>query len=238
LARGTGARAARAGAATPGWPGWFAKPARATETALAVIAGHRDHAGRLLKERVAAVELLNVLRPTVAISTFLTFAMLALHRFPETRGGVTEGRPRPLEGTFLEAFVHEVRRYYPFFPFAAARACREFVWRDHRFPLGRLVLLDLYGTNRDPALWQDPADFMPSRFLARKPGPYTFIPQGGGDYYAHHRCAGEWITVELMKRSLRFLVAEVPWEVPPQDLSIDLRRMPTRPASGFILTRR
>lgn len=201
--------------------------------ALAVIAAHRDPEGQALPERVAAVELLNVLRPTVAISTFLAFAMLALHRFPEVadRAGAWTDRE-------LTAFVHEVRRCYPFFPFAAARACKAFTWRGYRFPAGRRVLLDLYGTNRDPALWDEPESFRPERFVAREPDPYAFIPQGGGDHFAHHRCAGEWLTVALMKRSLALLLAELRWDVPSQDLSVSLRRMPARPASGFILARR
>jgi fatty-acid peroxygenase len=29
------------------------------------------------------------------------------------------------------------------------------------------------------------------------------IPQGGGDPYVNQRCAGEWITIEIMKRAVR-----------------------------------
>ena len=41
-------------------------------------------------ERVAAVELLNLLRPTVAIARFIVFAALALHLHPEWRARVAE----------------------------------------------------------------------------------------------------------------------------------------------------
>src|SRR3954470_10063081 len=45
----------------------------AAGAAGAVVAFHRDSNGELLEPRVAAVELLNVLRPTVAISWFVAF---------------------------------------------------------------------------------------------------------------------------------------------------------------------
>lgn len=202
-------------------------------TALAVVATHRDLAGRYLDERIAAVELLNVLRPTVAIATFVTFAGLALHQFPDAASNATDWSERE-----IDAFVHEVRRFYPFFPFACARACRDFRWRGYRFPSGRRILLDLYGTNHDPALWNEPDEFRPARFVGHDPDPYAFIPQGGGNHHEHHRCAGEWVTLALMKVSLTFLTSRVSYDVPSQDLRVSLRRMPTRPASGFLIVRR
>ncbi len=53
-------------------------------SALHIIAGYRDLHGKLLDTQIAAVELLNVLRPTVAISRFIIFAALALHEHPES----------------------------------------------------------------------------------------------------------------------------------------------------------
>lgn len=48
------------------------------ETALHAIAHHRELNGALLDRRVAAVELINVLRPAVAIAQFVSFGALAL----------------------------------------------------------------------------------------------------------------------------------------------------------------
>lgn len=64
---------------------------------------------------------------------------------------------------------------------------------------------------------------------------YEFIPQGGGDYVANHRCAGEWITIALMKATLRFLTQAITYDVPPQNLKVSLSRLPTIPKSRFIL---
>ncbi|MDH6465711.1 fatty-acid peroxygenase [Micromonospora sp. A200] len=198
-------------------------------SALRAIAEHRDAQGRLLPRRVAAVELLNVLRPTVAIDRYVVFAALALHDHPAWRERVRAGD----EAT--ECFVQEVRRYYPFFPVVAARVRRSFDWQGHHFPRGRRVLLDLYGTNHHPDLWPEPERFRPERFVGWRDDPYGFVPQGGGEHLGGHRCAGEWITIELMKRAVTMLTTAMRYEVPPQNLALNLGRMPTLPPSGFVI---
>lgn len=199
-------------------------------SALRVIAEHRDEQDRPLPRRIAAVELLNVLRPTVAVDRFVVFAALALHDHPTWRGKVRDSEDA------AEQFVQEVRRYYPFFPVAAARTRRSFEWRGHHFPQGRRVLLGLYATDHHPALWPEPELFRPERFAGWRDDPFALIPQGGGGHLTGHRCAGEWITIELMKQALAMLTGAMRYDVPPQDLSVSLRRMPTLPASGFMVT--
>jgi fatty-acid peroxygenase len=200
------------------------------DTALAVIASHREPTGRLMPARVAAVELLNVLRPTVAVAYYVAFAALALHQYPLARPSIALGDPLQLEW-----FVHEVRRFYPFFPFAVARVRKDFEWRGLRFRRGRRALLDLYGTDHDPRSWHDPKAFRPERFRDHRRGAFNFIPQGGGDHEAHHRCAGERVTIELLKTAVAFLVHGMSYRVPEQDLRVDLARMPAMPASGFVI---
>ncbi|MGC5021958.1 cytochrome P450 [Micromonospora sp. DT47] len=198
-------------------------------SALRVIAEHRGARGELLPRRIAAVELLNVLRPTVAVDRYVVFAALALHDHPAWRDRVRAG------DDVAECFVQEVRRYYPFFPVAAARVRRSFDWQGHHFPEGRRVLLDLYGTNHHPELWPEPERFRPERFTGWRGDPYGFVPQGGGEHLGGHRCAGEWITIELMKRAVTLLTGAMRYEVPPQDLALDLSRIPTMPPSGFLI---
>ncbi|MFG1882223.1 cytochrome P450 [Micromonospora sp. NPDC049102] len=196
---------------------------------LRVIAEHRDAHGTLLPRRVAAVELLNLLRPTVAVDRYVVFAALALRDHPGWRQRVHG------DDAATEQFVQEVRRYYPFFPMAAARVRRSFDWEGHHFPQGRRVLLDLYGTNHHPALWPEPELFRPERFANRRVDPFELIAQGGGDHTGH-RCAGEWITIDLMKRAATHLTSDMRYDVPPQDLRLDLHRMPALPPSGMTLT--
>jgi len=49
-------------------------------SALAIAATHRDADGHLLGPHTAVVKFLNVIRPTVTVPWFLTFAAHALHR--------------------------------------------------------------------------------------------------------------------------------------------------------------
>ncbi|MEV1159846.1 cytochrome P450 [Micromonospora chokoriensis] len=199
-------------------------------SALAVIAEHRDGRGNLLPRRIAAVELLNLLRPVVAVDQYMAFAALALHDHPGWRDRVRD------DDEATEQFVQEVRRYYPFFPMAAARVRRSFEWQGHHFPAGRRVLLDLYGTNHHPTLWPEPELFRPERFAGRRVDPFALIPQGGGDHWAGHRCAGEWITIDLMRRAVANLTTTMRYDVPVQDLTLDLRRMPALPPLGLTIT--
>ncbi|WP_276495869.1 cytochrome P450 [Pontibacter litorisediminis] len=195
------------------------------------IAWFRDQNDELLDTETAAVELMNVVRPIVAIATYVAFSALALHEHPEQLLKLTTHG-----GTYAQNFVQEVRRLYPFTPFLGARPRKDFDWKGYCFKEGMLVLLDVYGLLHDPELWPQPYEFKPDRFEGWSGSPFDFIPQGGGDFETNHRCAGEWITIEAMKGALNFLTQELQYIVPPQDLRVDKSKMPTKPKSGFIIT--
>ncbi|MFB5661127.1 cytochrome P450 [Alteribacillus sp. HJP-4] len=130
-------------------------------------------------------------------------------------------------------FVQEVRRFFPFVPFLGARCRHDFKWQEYPFEKGHLVLIDIYGTNHDPRIWEEPNFFRPGRFKDWNGGMFDLIPQGGGDYYKGHRCPGEQATIEILKASLRYLGNKMEYEVPKQDYSYSLRKMPSIPKSGF-----
>lgn len=123
-----------------------------------------------------------------------------------------------------------------FFPFAAARVREDFEWKGYRFAQGTRVLLDLYGTNRDPLTWRDPEAFYPERFASWNGSAYNFITQGCGDPEEGHRCPGEGLTIELLKVGLRVLTRHVEYAVPAQDLRIDPSRMPAQPESRLVIS--
>lgn len=200
-------------------------------TALHEMAFYNEPDGSLMNTNMAAIELINVLRPIVAISTFITFAALSIHRNPECREKLQER-----DTNYLEMFAQEVRRYYPFTPFVSARVRKDFIWNDCYFDKDTLVLLDVYGMNHDEAVWEQPFEFIPERFSTTNRGLYEFIPQGGGDTAITHRCPGEGITVAVMKTVIDFLVNRIQYNVPKQVLSYPLNKIPTLPESGFIMT--
>ena len=194
------------------------------------MAFYRDINGIQLDNQMAAVELINLLRPIVAIATFITFEALALHENPPCIEKIQSDN-----NDYKEIFVQEVRRYYPLTPFIGAKVRKDFEWNQYQFNKGMLVLLDVYGTNHDSRVWANPTEFQPERFKEWPGNLFDFIPQGGGDPAQGHRCPGEGITVEIMKSSLDFMVNKIEYEVPLQDLSYCLGRIPTLPKSRFII---
>lgn len=202
----------------------------AEKTALHTFALHRDIEGNLLDLETAAVEVINILRPIVAIAVFINFTALAVHHYPEETAKLKSNNEKN-----AEMFVQEVRRYYPFFPFVVAIVKEDFTWNSYQFKKGTLTLLDLYGTNHDTTGWENPEVFNPDRFSDWKGSPFGFVPQGGGDYFMGHRCAGEWVTIEIMKVSLDFLANKMDYEVPDQDLSYSMVSIPSIPHSKVVL---
>lgn len=200
-------------------------------SALNAMAFHKELDGNWMEANIAAIELINIIRPIVAISTYITFMALALYEHPEYKSSLQSN-----DGNELEMFVQEVRRYYPFTPFVGARAKKDFVWNECEFEKDTLVLLDVYGINHDSRIWNNPYEFLPERFKGWENDPFEFIPHGGGDPANGHRCPGEGITVEIMKVTLDFLANKILFNVPEQDLSYSMARIPTLPESGFIMS--
>jgi fatty-acid peroxygenase len=213
-------------------------------SALRTVLDHRDEQGRPLPERIAAVELLNVLRPTVAVAWYAAAAAVQLDRHPqwreriadETRAAGPQNSHRALPGPVVTAFAHEIRRTTPFVPVLAARARRRLQVGPVTVPAGRRIVLDVWGTDTSPDGWADPQRFDPARFLTCPTASQSgwFVPQGGDAMLTGHRCPGEGITGALISRTAIELATRS-WTLPPQDLSVDHTRMPTRPRSGVVL---
>lgn len=178
----------------------------------------------------AAVELLNLVRPVVAVSRFVVFTAMALARHPEWSMRLADD-----DTPAAVAFAHEVRRTHPFFPVILTVARGEAHWGPVVVPPGTLVLFDLYGTNHHHELWPYPWAFRPERF--QEPDAVDrLVPQGWGDPVSSHRCPGEPMTVRLLAE-LGSELARFPHRLPMQDLSLPLDRLPTLPAGGLQVTR-
>lgn len=188
---------------------------------LDVIANYTDSQGALLPLKVAGVELVNVLRPTVAVAYFVAFTAHALQTHPRLRDRMSRS-----DDAAHEAFAHELRRYYPFVPMLAALVRREVTYQGQPLPPGRRVVLDVYGTLHDPAYWDGPDSFDLERFAGGQPDPDVYIPQGGGEVATGHRCPGERVAVELVKVAVQYLAGAGVLDVPNR---IPMNRLPTRP---------
>lgn len=207
-----------------------------TDSALYVLSHLRAADGSLLPAEIAAMELLHVMRPAVALSWYITFAALALREQPRARERIAREPASMGPGEYARLFMQETRRYYPLTPYLGAKVRSSFQWRGQAFDKGTRVLLDVYGTNHDPALWDRPDEFRPERFKSWRYDPLSLLPRGGEDAAGAHRDPGEVITLHGLSLALHFLTRCATYRVPKQDLSYSLRRMPTRPKSGFVMS--
>jgi len=179
--------------------------------------------GASLPVDVAGVELVNVVRPTVAVAWLGSFALLELVRRPEVGSMLAQ----PAASVARRHFADEVRRTAPFVPALAGRCRRGTTWHGRRIAEGDFVVLDVPGTNH--VSWDDPEQFRPERFAERTPSPYELVPQGGGITGQGHRCPGEQVAMTLLDQTLQ-QVASTSLTISTSDP--DLTRIPTLPGGG------
>ncbi|WP_427814374.1 cytochrome P450 [Enterococcus sp. 22-H-5-01] len=199
--------------------------------ALYAFANAKDTQGNLLPIDVAAVELLNIIRPTVALTVWIALMGHALFSRPDIYQ-----RLHTEFDELQDSFIQEMRRYYPFFPMVPAFAKRDVTIDGYLIPEDSWVVLDLYGTNHDERSIETPEVFRISRYVGKEKHisydeEYEMIAQGGGKFEAMHRCAGEWITLHALRVFSDQLVNKYKFSVPEQDWTIPMNQFPTYPNS-------
>lgn len=201
---------------------------------FATFANFRADQGKPLPSRIVAVELINIIRPIVAVARYMVFAVMAMFEQPRCH----EKLKYVDSSAYRRHFIQEVRRYYPFFPFLAAQVKTDFTWHGYRFKRGWQAILDIYGTNHDSDRWAKPDQFFPERFEQEETDLHQFamIPQGGSNHATQHRCPGEWITLALIDLVIEKFVQQLRYDIPLQDLTVDLNVIPARPRSGLIIS--
>ncbi|MFE6510495.1 hypothetical protein ACFVDI_12005 [Nocardioides sp. NPDC057767] len=192
------------------WARELIREARASRTPpstpVEVIAAWRDPNDDLLSVPVAAVELLNVLRPAVAVAYLGTFAVQAVDDEPRLRPSLAE------DAAQRHAFTQEVRRIFPFVPALAGIARQHADWDGQVVSPGQRVVLDVPGTNLDPRSWSAPYTFSARRFVGRDVDAFELVPQGGGDPAEGHRCPGEPSTIAMISATVEIFAA-ASWSV-------------------------
>jgi cytochrome P450 len=67
------------------------------------------------------------------------------------------------------------------------------------YPAGVCLVPNAYLVHHDPAIYPNPYEFRPERFLEQAPGTYTWIPFGGG----RRRCVGASFAMAEMQIVMR-----------------------------------
>ncbi len=107
---------------------------------------------------------------------------------------------------YLTATIHEVLRHRPVFLFAIPRAVKQPLevggW-TYRAPAHLLACI--YLVHHDPALYPEPQEFRPERFLGERAASSAWLPWGGG----RKRCPGLHLATLEMKIVLRTVLARM-----------------------------
>ncbi len=203
----------------------------APNTALYEFAHWKDLNDKPMDLHLCAVDLMNVVRPLVAVNRFVSYAVKALIEFDQERLKLQVTKDQ----NYAYKFAQEVRRIFPFVPFLPGRLKQNIEFDGYSLKKNTLIILDVFGTTHDPKLFENPYQFNPNRFEDWDGSPFDLIPQGGGDFYTNHRCAGEWMTVIVMEETINYFANKIDFSVPTQDLSVKLDQFPGKVTSGTVI---
>lgn len=121
---------------------------------------------------------------------------------------------------YLGCIINETLRLYPvgplLIPHCSSRDCNV---GGFDIPGGTALLVNAWGIQRDPDLWEDPEMFNPERFKGYEGGNqgFRFIPFGAG----RRACPGVGMAMRLMGLALGSFIQCFQWEREGHDL-VDL----------------
>jgi cytochrome P450 len=134
----------------------------------------------------------------------LSWAFERLARTPRVAGELKAAVDSGDGDAYITATAQETLRHRPVLPQAAPRLVkRPIEIGGVEYPVGVCLAANSYLIHHDPAIYPDPYEFRPERFLDEAPGTYTWIPFGGG----RRRCLGASFAMLEMKVVLRAVFA-------------------------------
>nr|ANY30307.1 flavonoid 3'5'hydroxylase [Oryza officinalis] len=123
---------------------------------------------------------------------------------------------------YLHLVIKETLRLHPALPLMVPHCPSEDATvGGHRVPAGSRVFVNVWAIQRDPAVWKDPEQFIPERFLQADGGgggrrldftgsEQEYMPFGSG----RRICAGIAMAERMVAYSLAMLLQAFDWEVP------------------------
>jgi cytochrome P450 len=203
---------------------------------LSLLLEARDEDGRPLTDHELRDELLTLLlagHETTANSLAWTFERML--RTPAAYRTLTRlVRSGDEQGpAYVEATIHEGMRIRPVVPFIVRMAKRPWRLGEYVVPAGTPVAMSIVALHHRADVYPEPFTFRPERFVAKKPGTYTWIPFGGGI----RRCLGATLAMAEQRVVVRALAERVDLEVTdPAPEKARQRNVTMLPAKGGRVT--
>ena len=132
--------------------------------------------------------------------------------------------------TLLDAVCLEALRLVPTVEIVSRQAMTDFQLGNYVVPKGTLISPCVYLVHRSEALYPDPEQFVPERFINRQFAAHEYLPFGGG----LRRCLGANMGLLEMKAVLRALLSEFDIGAAPLErVSAQRRNVTIAPGSNF-----
>lgn len=197
-----------------------ARAAPEREDILSLLIRARDEAGEPLTDAEIRDQLLLLViagHETTAIS--VAWAMHALHQpsaeAPRSRllaelDGCSADPEALSAAPYLNAVCQETLRRYPIAPAVSPRRLLKplILPGQYSLPEGMGVVVSITMTHFNPAIYPDPLEFRPERFLERSFSPFEFVPFGGGA----RRCLGAAMAMHELRLVIGTLLKRLRFE--------------------------
>lgn len=147
-------------------------------------------------------------------ATMLTWTLIALAQHPQVLQQLEQELEQVLAGAsptlesvnelpFLDRVIRESLRLYPPLPTLARVAIASVQLADGQpIQFGDRIVVSPYASHRNPAVFPQPLQFHPDRWLTATPSPWQYLPFGAGQRYC---VAANYATV-LLKVCLSVLL--------------------------------
>ncbi len=156
------------------------------EDILSMLAAARDEEGQAMDAGELRDQLMTLLlagHETTATS--LAWAFDLLFRNPAAMSRLRE-EVAAGEGEYLDAVISETLRLRPVVPFVGRTLTEPMELGGWRLPTGTNAMPAIWLTHTRPDLYERPMEFIPERFVGKRPETFGWIPFGGGT----RRCLG------------------------------------------------
>ena len=206
---------------------------------LSLLLQARTEEGETLSDKELRDELLTlVLAGHETTANSLAWAWERLVRSPRAQAALVEA-VRSGEGAedVIEATIVETMRSRPVIPLIGRRVTVPWQLGEFGVPAGTPVTMSILLLHHRPDLYPRPFEFLPERWLGRKPGTYEWIPFGGGI----RRCLGAALAMAeqrvVLTAMARRLDLEADRPAPEQALHRNVTMIPARGARVLVRSR-